>query len=449
MHSQLAAAIAFTALGSNMLGAVIYFMLNPRSPSVRWYMPFQSAIVLWLLAQGIVQLWPSPEWLWVEKFAVTILPLLFLNFAWMQQPTRPNWQGVLILTIGGVLVPFAIKGVFSTSGAWATFGRVWMMAGWMIASIILWKQRHTHAEPTRNKLRARIVLTSFLLIAPLSVVVSIGMGGYGFVLFGIPIITVAVQLLMFYGMIRLQFYDVQVRVRRSGDIATEATEVERLAVLGELAATIAHEVRNPLTGVRSLAQRIADDDVTPEKRRRYSEVILEETARVERLVGNLLELSKRSPRTDASLHATTTLAPLFEDMELLVASRAQRAGVTVAVAAPQALTVKAPREALAQVLLNLTLNAISHTPHGARVELSAERDGDNVRVIVTDQGKGIPESERERIFDAFYTTSVSGTGLGLSVVRHLVREHEWQIVVDDAPNGGARFTLMLPMSISS
>jgi signal transduction histidine kinase len=96
-----------------------------------------------------------------------------------------------------------------------------------------------------------------------------------------------------------------------------------------------------------------------------------------------------------------------------------------------------------QVMLNLVLNAIAHAPQNSIVRVTATRRGDGVDIVVRDHGAGVPPADRERIFDAFYTTGAQGTGLGLSVVRHLARENEWMVQVQDAPGGGAEFKLSL------
>jgi signal transduction histidine kinase len=94
--------------------------------------------------------------------------------------------------------------------------------------------------------------------------------------------------------------------------------------------------------------------------------------------------------------------------------------------------------------MNLLLNAIAHSPPQGLVELRAEQTSSRISISVRDRGAGIPASERDRIFDSFYTTTGTGTGLGLSVVRHLAREHKWQVGTSDAPGGGTIFTIEIP-----
>src|SRR5690606_32943335 len=173
------------------------------------------------------------------------------------------------------------------------------------------------------------------------------------------------------------------------------------------------------TGMRSLAQRIAEEPVDEERRRRYAEVIVEETGRVERIVAGLLSLARRCTLGAWSGDAAP-LDAVFDDLLLLTSARAARAGVAVR-AERTAILAPAPREALAQALLNLLLNALAHTPRGGTVTLRAS-DGERVTISVRDTGPGVPAAERARIFEPFHTASVDGTGLGLSVVRRIARE---------------------------
>jgi signal transduction histidine kinase len=441
---DLAAVLSFTALGANLLGAVLLMLLNTGSRSVRWYIPFQLSVILWLLGQGMEMLYPSALWESFNIFGVVLMPLMFVLFAIFESSTRPSWQGIVLTGIGLLLLPFVMNGFYDAAPAWQhALMWIWLVGGWIGASVILAISNRRKARiGAQPEFRKRLVLLAFILIAPLCVIISLLFGGPTFITYGMPVVTIFIVILIFYGIMRMQLYDVEVRVRRSGDIAAETAETERLAVLGEMAATIAHEVRNPLTGVRSLAQRLSTEDISPEKRKKYGEVILEETSRVERLVSNLLELSRRGgrPESNAAVATTTSLATLFEDLTLLVASRAERARIQV-ISDANDISIAAPREALAQVLLNLLLNAIAHSPENNVVKMTAESAKGRVIISVRDHGAGIPAGQRERIFDPFYTTSANGTGLGLSVVRHLVREHEWNIDIADAPGGGARFTL--------
>jgi signal transduction histidine kinase len=288
---------------------------------------------------------------------------------------------------------------------------------------------------------ARVLKQALLVIVPIAVIGIILLGG-SFLLYVMPLVTIVIQFLIFIGVVHHRFYDIEVRAARSGELAAQAAEQERLALLGELSATLAHEIRNPLTGMRSLTQRLAEPNVDDERRTRYAGVILGEVGRLERIVGNLLDIGRRNiVRSDTTEH--TSLEPLFDDLLLLVDARARRAQVTVEREATTA-SAAAPRDALAQALLNLLLNAIAHTPAGGRVRIDAhEHEDGRVEVRVSDTGPGVPPAARETIFEPFHTRGL-GAGLGLAVVRRLARELDWQVGVGEADGGGACFHVTLP-----
>jgi two-component system sensor histidine kinase AtoS len=244
---------------------------------------------------------------------------------------------------------------------------------------------------------------------------------------------------------QLRFYDIEGSARR-GELATDAAALQRQAMVGELAASFAHEVRNPLTGVRSLAQRLAEEDVDEPARRRYAEVIVREVGRVEQIVADLLGVSRRAAARPPDA-APTALLPLFDDLRILVSPRAERSGVEVRVHARE-LDVAASRETLAQALLNLLLNAIEHSPPGGRVELAAAARDGAAMIVVRDQGPGVAPEERERIFEPLYSLR-GGSGLGLAVLRRIAEESGWTIEVADAPGGGAEFRVRVPLAPSA
>jgi signal transduction histidine kinase len=440
----LVALIASFALGANAIGMILLLMMNPRSRSLRGYAAFITVVNLWLLAQAAISVTNDRGWFALYMTAVALMPGFFLAFAFFDSERQPTWRGLAIIALTGALVPLnATTIVMAHPPAWRnTIMWSTMIVGWIGGSFMMWvvnrRQRLAQRQAFAN-IRQRLLVILLTIFGPVSVVGAMMLDSRGFIAYVMPLLTVLIQIMIFYGVTRMQFYDIDVRIGRSGEMAAQAAETARLAVLGELAATIAHEVRNPLTGVRSLAQQLAEDDVPTDKRRAYGKVILEETSRVERLVDNLLDVARRSRRTTA--FEPTVVAALFDDLKLLINARAERAGVSITVNVPADCTANAPREALAQALLNLLLNAIAHSPAGSRVELSAQQLASATEIKVRDHGAGIPAAERNRIFEPFYTTTAQGTGLGLSVVRHLAREYDWQIEVRDADGGGTEFIL--------
>jgi signal transduction histidine kinase len=429
-HDQIAGIIALVALGANFMGMALLLLFNPRSRAVRWFALFTLAQLLWLLLQGLMLLTELDRTWWIVYQAVVhILPALFFAAMLVQRAPAQRWQPLLPIAAGVLsLIAFGIP-----VPAW--FSTVWHSIMWGVPAL-LYARRPWRRQGSRSANRLGALLGA---IVPLAVLGSILLEG-GFVLFVLPVLTVIIQLMLFYGVVYHRYYDIEVRAARSGELAAAAAEHDRLALLGELSATIAHEVRNPLTGIRSLTQMIAESPLDDERRGRYTGVILDEITRLDRIVGNLTDLARRStPDNTASVH--TPIATLFEDLAMLVAPRARRAAVTLRVQ-PTDVTVLAPRDALAQALLNLLINGVEHSPPHGTVHLHAEQMSDHVDIVIRDEGPGVPVDQRARIFEPF--TSTGGTGLGLAVVRRLAAEHAWTVAVDDAPEGGARFTLRIP-----
>lgn len=445
----LAASIAFVALGATFLGAALLLLFNPRSREVRWYTLFNATIVLWLLTQGMDAL-DTGDTLWdvAHGMAVTLLPGTFVASGLVDAGIGRGWWSWAVLAVGAVLAVLVGDAVTGTAApaleavllAWHAVG--WLGGSWLIAR---GAARHPRARAPR-------VLTTLalLLIVPVSVVVGMLLGGWAFFNYVLPLMMVGVQLLVFYGVVRLRFYDIDVRTARTGELAAQIATGERLALLGELSASVAHEVRNPLTGIRSLAQRLAEDDLDSGQRRRYAGVVLEEVGRLDRVVGNLLGIARHAPTSYSA--GPTPLAPLFDDLALLVSTHASRKGVTLRFEADD-VSAAAPREALAQALLNLVLNAIAHSPERGRTTLlaraadterGADHAGGDVVLVVRDSGSGIPRAERERVFEPFVTATGGGVGLGLGMVRRLADELGWSLEVDDAPGGGAEFRIVVP-----
>jgi signal transduction histidine kinase len=441
MEDPVAAAFAFTALGANVLATGLLLLFDAGGRALRWYLAFLCALSGWLLSAGVLRMGGSGAWETAYALASLLLPVLFLASAVAKAVHVSRWAPWVVTGLGVLLLPFA---AFTLAGASAAgvVEVVWHAVGWGAGSLIHWRSGPRATADGEGGGRAHRLVLAVLLVPSLAVVGSLLLGAQAFFAYVLPLAIIGIHFAIFVGVVRLRFYDIEVRVGRSGEIAGRAGEIERLAAVGELAASVAHEVRNPLTGMRSLAQRIAEEPSDPERWKRYAAVIVEEAGRVDRIVGSLLSLARR-PALEPWSGETTRVDALFDDLLLLTTVRGARAGVTVR-AARTGIVASAPREALAQALLNLLLNALDHTPHGGVVTLRAEEEEEGIVLRVSDTGPGVPAGERARIFEPFYTGSVDGTGLGLSVVRRIARELGWHLEVADAPGGGAEFIVRIP-----
>lgn len=213
-----------------------------------------------------------------------------------------------------------------------------------------------------------------------------------------------------------------------------------LATIGEMSAHVAHELRNSLSSLRGAARYLRRDPEAAQKAE-FSEIIEEEVHRLYEMTEGFLDFSR-------------PFEPQLEERDLcgLVRETCNRlqndydgAGVRLEFDCAGPQTCAVDPQLLQQALVNLLTNALDVLDPGDRVAVWVEPDGDRTsRIVVQDSGPGIPEEERERIFKPFVTTKTHGSGLGLAVVSKVVLQHGGNVEVDNAPEGGARFTLSLP-----
>jgi signal transduction histidine kinase len=223
---------------------------------------------------------------------------------------------------------------------------------------------------------------------------------------------------------------------------------DRLTAMGELAATVAHEVRNPLNAIAMSARRLRRElpegpGTSVEARRDYDEllsVLEDETRRIDRKVQEFLAFARPPALAVRSTDLAALAAAAGENARVQGALR----GVAVEVDAAGAGTAEVDADQLRQALDNLLRNAVEATPAGGRVRLTARRSAREHVLEVADTGPGIAEKDRPRIFDLYFTTKRDGTGVGLAVTHQVVTAHGGVIEVDSRPGMGTRMTVRLP-----
>ena len=231
--------------------------------------------------------------------------------------------------------------------------------------------------------------------------------------------------------------------RRARRLEGEARRREKMAALGEMAAVMAHEIRNPLGAIRGHAQLLAPRLAEDESGSRSVRTVVDETSRLSRLVDGLLRYARPSPPEPRPVSPGALVDRALE----LSAELAAEAGVSLERATKgDGPEMACDPDQVEQVLLNLVRNAVQAQDEGGggRVRVSFARAGEWVEVRVEDAGPGVPEKERERIFSPFVTTKAEGSGLGLAIARQIAEAHEGELVVEGSSLGGAALVLRLP-----
>jgi two-component system sensor histidine kinase BaeS len=223
----------------------------------------------------------------------------------------------------------------------------------------------------------------------------------------------------------------------------------------QLLADVSHELMTPLTAIRGYVETLGMSELALDAptRAKYLDIVHQETHKLEAIIGDLLDLARLEGGGD-----TLELDEVFAgDLFRRVADRHRptliERGVTLAATvAAETPLIRGDADRLEQALQNVAANAIRHTPDGGSVTLAAEPAGDRVRITVADTGPGIPPEHVDHIFDRFYKAdasrgsgrTLSGSGLGLSIVRAIVERHGGAITASNAPEGGAVFEIVLP-----
>ncbi len=246
--------------------------------------------------------------------------------------------------------------------------------------------------------------------------------------------------------VALQFFASQLGVAmRMSELRGELVRRERLAAVGQLAAVLAHEVRNPIgvvfNAVAGMRRHAKQDDVL----RPYLDIIDEEAERLTRLVRELLEFANPSQPEPAALDVRDVLQQSIEAAALDPACRQPRSRVELVV--PEGIPqVLADAGFLRRALVNLIVNALQHVRPGGQVRVLAEASGDEIRITVENDGRPIPPAIAERIFQPFFTTRDAGTGLGLPIVRRLIEDSGGRVALEPRDDGAA-FSVWLPSMV--
>lgn len=217
---------------------------------------------------------------------------------------------------------------------------------------------------------------------------------------------------------------------------------DRLSAVGQLTASLAHEIRNPLGSIEG-AVDIVERSANEERRREFLGIIKKEVKRLNGLLSNLLDFSR--PRDPQIKQAR--IENIVRSVWDLTSHTAHQLGIRLECdIEPTTALIECDPEQITQALLNVTLNALQATPAGGSVLVSVGQQDEVILIRVKDEGGGIAADDQERIFDPFYTTKEHGTGLGLPISHQIVTQHRGRITVERNSEVGMTFTLALPVT---
>ena len=247
------------------------------------------------------------------------------------------------------------------------------------------------------------------------------------------------------------FVDLRPRLKMEGQLRETQQQLlqsEKLAAMGRLTSQLAHELNNPIYGIMNTLELLKTEIPAKSKRRKILDMSLSETQRLSEMLRNMLSFSKPQEEKRRKID----INELLENVMLILEKQLRESNIKIKTNLNRELPpITASPNQLRQVVLNIVANAKDAMPKGGKLTLETYVENDYAIIKVKDNGSGIPEEIKDKIFDAFFTTkqNVKGVGLGLSVCYGIIKNHGGDIQVKSKAGSGSTFTIMLPRGSSS
>jgi len=234
-------------------------------------------------------------------------------------------------------------------------------------------------------------------------------------------------------------------VTEINDLNEEVARHKRLAALGKLSAGIAHEIRNPLSSIRGLAQFVYNSFSKTDERKEDLNTIIQEVDRLNKLVVQVLDFAKLKKPSLTPFSLNDLIRKIAELFKLEIKDKQVKFSIELS---PDISQIQADEDQVKQILMNVIINAIQAIPKKGEIKIKTEKallKGESaVKLIIKDSGIGISEKDFNQIFDPFFSTKEQGSGLGLSIVYKLIEAHQGEIKVESKEGKGTKFIIFLP-----
>ena len=218
-------------------------------------------------------------------------------------------------------------------------------------------------------------------------------------------------------------------------------KAHKLSIIGQMAAGIAHEIKNPLASVKGAFEILCDNTTTREEKKEFQDIVFKEIKRIDDTVTEFLEFARSKDFKLKKLNLSENIESVLRQMQ----NQVSNAGVKLKTDIENNIYIAADPQKIRQVIINLVLNAIDVSSPGNTIEVSVSADNHKAYIVFIDEGQGLSADEAEKIFEPFYTTKAKGIGLGLAIIRSIVERHNGAIKVGNSKGKGAEFTIVLPL----
>lgn len=228
---------------------------------------------------------------------------------------------------------------------------------------------------------------------------------------------------------------------KAEDMRLQLERSHKMSLVGQIAAGMAHEIKNPLASIKGAVEILCEDETSDQDKKEFEAIVLKEVRRINTSVGDFLEFARPSETTLAELN----LADIVRSSLKQVQPQAMKRGIRIVSQVEDPVMVMGNEEKVHQVMLNLLLNAVDATPDASRIAVGLKSQAADALIFIEDSGAGIVESDISRVFEPFFTTKSTGTGLGLAIAKSIVERHNGHISLENVANSGARAEILLPL----
>lgn len=243
-----------------------------------------------------------------------------------------------------------------------------------------------------------------------------------------------VEIIFYYAIAILTGFiiDREFNLRKKHEQTTLQLErAHKLSLIGQMTASVAHEIKNPLASIKGGVEIIIDNETSEDEKKEFEQIVFGEIQRMDNTIKEFLDFSRPKESKMEKLDLNDLLSTVIKQLQ----KQADEQNLTIKYNQVDSLIIFGDKEKIQQVFLNLILNAIEASPDNSIINITSKKEADAIKVSITDQGNGIPAESLEKIFEPFYTTKSSGTGLGLAVVKTIVDNHQGKIQIDSSSHG--------------
>ncbi|NOY89365.1 MAG: DUF4118 domain-containing protein [FCB group bacterium] len=230
--------------------------------------------------------------------------------------------------------------------------------------------------------------------------------------------------------------------KKQEETQLQLERAHKLSMIGQMAAGVAHEIKNPLASIKGAVEIISDPSTPLTEKKEFQEIVHDEIKRVDGTIKEFLEFARPKELYMEKLNLSSSLKTSIKQLE----NQAGNKNISFTRDIEKDVIIFGDKEKIHQVLLNLLLNALQASDNDSQIIVTLKKDEDNKSHIkIIDHGKGIEKSQLQKIFEPFYTSKPSGTGLGLAIVKSILEKHQGQINVVSEENKGTEIDVTLPL----